>query len=56
MVGVVAVLELVEGFGYGFVRSLYWLDRIVLRRLGHGRLLGLLLLRRLIGFGLWLQR
>lgn len=38
-----------------FVRSWCWLGRIVLRRLDHVRLLGLLRLRMLIGFGLWLR-
>lgn len=55
MVVGVGVLVLVGGFGCGFVRNWCWLDRIVLRRLGHVRLLGLLLLKMLIGFGSWLR-
>lgn len=39
-----------------YVRSWYLLGKIVLMMLGRGRLLGLLLLRRINGFGLCWQR
>lgn len=56
MVAGVVALELGGGFGCEFVHSLCWPGRIVLKKLGRERLLGLLLLRRLIEFGLWLRR
>lgn len=44
------------GFGCVYVHSWCWLGRIVLKKLGRGRLLGLLLLRMINGFELCLRR
>lgn len=56
MVGEAVILVLGGGFGCVCVRSLCWLGRIVLMRLVHGKLLGLLLLRMISKFGLCLRR